>query len=137
MNIERTIKTQKAMDYIIYMIVSSYFSKATCVSHNMENKLFLYYKETSINTQLKFEEKCIKYVEGVLTKELPNIWNSNVEVKLVPDEYGIRTAIFIKGKGWLLRLTCNCFDEKGVKIKHKYIENNISYSEQNPNLTTL
>lgn len=42
---EKRIEKQKAFDYCVYMMFSSYYKKAKCLTPILEEKLFLYYKD--------------------------------------------------------------------------------------------
>ena len=74
----------EAFDYVVYMIVGSYFAKATCNrSKFQERKLFLHYKEEKLKSQLAMEDACISFVEQNLLTGIPaEFWNSEVEVRI-------------------------------------------------------
>ena len=58
----------KADAYIIYMILGSYFKSCKCDNAILEKRLFLNYKDLSKNKQETKEEKIIKKVENVESK---------------------------------------------------------------------
>lgn len=67
---------QKTIDYALFMISSSYFSRQPkCLNPYMEARLFLYYQEALYRTQIETEEKCIHYMEKELLPVLPlDLW---------------------------------------------------------------
>ena len=74
----KKISHQKAFDYVLFMISSSYFDKQpVCLNPYMEGKLFLYYKEIPFKIQVSMEEQCIRYMEADLLKLLPlDLWET-------------------------------------------------------------
>lgn len=124
MTYEKMVKMQKAMDYIVYMIVGSYFNQTKCSSPIMEKRMFLYYKDISINTQYTLEESCINYVEKKLMKELPsNIWNEPVKVTIKKNpEFPDKTYIIFTGNSWKLKLYSECITATSVRIAYDFIK---------------
>ncbi|MDO4189037.1 MAG: hypothetical protein Q4D29_08605 [Lachnospiraceae bacterium] len=53
----------KADAYILYMIMGSYFNTCKCDNAILEKRLFLNYKDLSLNKQYAREEKIIAKVE--------------------------------------------------------------------------
>lgn len=53
----------KADAYIIYMILGSYFNECKCDNAILEKRLFLNYKDLSLNKQMGREDKIIEKVE--------------------------------------------------------------------------
>lgn len=78
----RSINTQKAFEYILYMIIGSYFNTACALNMTKEKNLFLYYCDLDTIRQYEMEERCIHYVEQELMKDLPlELWNREAKVK--------------------------------------------------------
>ena len=46
---EKMMDKQKAFDYCVYMMLSSYYKKTVCLSDVMETNLFLRYRELRDN----------------------------------------------------------------------------------------
>lgn len=64
---------QKALDYALFMISSSYFDEQPeCSSPYMEKKLFLYYREVPDRSQIELEKECIAFMEKKLLAVLPD-----------------------------------------------------------------
>lgn len=96
---EKIINTQKAMLYVVYMIVGSYFDKTIIATKVLEKKLLLYYKEQNVNKQYKLEDICISYVEKRLKKEIdPDMWR---HVATVAIDQELMTVSFTTPKGTL------------------------------------
>lgn len=76
-----TVK-QKALDYIMYMILGSYFTKAVCLSPLREKQLLLCYKDLKPADQLDLEEKCIRYVEKFRKVVPEEFWEQTVRVHI-------------------------------------------------------
>ena len=122
---EKIIKTQKAMEYIMYMMVGSYFKDVKCASHTLEKKLFLYYKDIKVDAQYSLEEKCINYTEKVLMKALPEkIWNEEVKAVLKVDDSSLKTVIIFEGKDFSLKLKCDCTNKSNPVISYEMTEDN-------------
>lgn len=67
---ERMMDKQKAFDYCVYMMLSSYYKKAICLSDILETKLFLHYKELNDKMAESMECEAINVIEKSI---LPNI----------------------------------------------------------------
>lgn len=115
------IKTQKAMDYIVYMIVGSYFDGMECMNKKVEKKLFLFYKDIRTKRQYAMEEKCIRYVEHYIMKDVPGaIWNENVKVYLKQDEALLATTVCFKGKDFVLKVASDFIDGNNM-LRHEMV----------------
>lgn len=68
--------------YIVYMMLASYYQKCICISKNLENQLFLYYKEMPSVKQVKKEEFVIHKLEQYLKPCLGKMENCNAKVKI-------------------------------------------------------
>lgn len=118
---DKRIKNQKAMDYIVYMMVGSYFSSTKCDSFMLEKRLFLYYKDTNVNTQYRLENNCIWYVEKFLKKQLPeHIWNQNVRVVMRSKSAGLQTEIRFIGRDFTLKITSDCITSYKPLLSYQF-----------------
>ena len=72
---------QKAFDYCMYMMLSSYFAKATCTTRIHESQLYLYYQEEKTDDQVKMEQQCIRLAEEDILSRIPG-WMLREEVKI-------------------------------------------------------
>ena len=75
---------QVAFDYVLYMIVGSYFDKTTCDRAQLqEKKMFLQYKEQKLNNQFAMEDACIVFAEQELLPNIPEkFWEQQAEVRI-------------------------------------------------------
>ena len=74
--------------YITFMMLSSCFKKANCLSTLSEKKLFLFYKEMSEKTQIEWEEQIERAINEFIIPELniENIENEIVDIHLKNEE---------------------------------------------------
>ena len=70
MILDRT-EQQAAMDYIVYMIIGSYFAEARAKSPWRERGMRLKYCLLGQKRQYELEEKCDRYFDAVLSDRLP------------------------------------------------------------------
>ena len=54
---------ENAREYILYMILSSYFAKTECKNRMLERKLYLYYQELPVSQQMEEEANVIRLLE--------------------------------------------------------------------------
>lgn len=58
---------QKAVGYVAYMQMASYFDvKPECINKNMEKKLYILYKLMPTKQQYEVEKLCDKYIQKML-----------------------------------------------------------------------
>ena len=48
---------QKAFDYCVYMMFSSYYKKTKCISEVLETNLYLHYKDMNDNQAVELEKE--------------------------------------------------------------------------------
>lgn len=70
------------LEYTIYMMVGSYFEKASCTNPFVEKRLRAQYWDMKEEKQLQLEDTVLSYVENQLLSELPeDFWNTRVRVR--------------------------------------------------------
>ena len=77
------VNRQTAFEYVIYMIVGSYFEEARCKDPVRERGMHFHYRELSEREQLKMEDKCIRYTERFLAELPKGIWKEKVQVRFL------------------------------------------------------
>ena len=78
---------QRAWDYVMYMMLTSYFDETNCLTQFWEKKLSLNYRAMKKQDQYAAEDRCIKVIEDEILPKLPEEFvNSAVDVKLMIDE---------------------------------------------------
>lgn len=125
MNKMKLTNDQTAFDYALYMIASSYFEKATCRNHLLEQKMLVQFKEQKLNSQYAMEETCIRYMEE-LEKRLPwwfFLGNAGVWFEI----HGGRTTIVLKTEECALEIYgtyrknhCDIGSKVWIKKPNKY-----------------
>lgn len=78
--VEKEKHTQEEMAFIVYMIVSSYFHKATCRNPIMAKRLYLYYREMSEKLQESKERQVIREAEKIFKEDADLLHMMNCEV---------------------------------------------------------
>lgn len=78
--VDGSYNVQLAKSYITYMMVSSYFKKATCQNKREETHLYLHYCEMPQQKQLKQEEYVVKTIEKIDRRILRKLENLQCSV---------------------------------------------------------
>ena len=82
---EKMIDKQKAFDYCVYMMLSSYYKKTVCLSDVMETNLFLRYRELRDNMAVELESEAIKVIEKEILPKIPEaIEEKEAQVVILP-----------------------------------------------------
>lgn len=113
--------TKDAIAYAIYMIVGSYFKKTVCLSVIKERQLKVIYGETKKDTQLKMEERCIKYVDSRIVGVVPDeIFDDMVEVRFFSNKKDNRTEVIFEGFDWKLKVWGES-TSTGIMYDYKFV----------------
>lgn len=111
---------QMALEYAMYMMLTSYYDHAECRTPIYEDKLYLRYKAQRMNDQYKLEDYCLRYIERELLPKYPAAyWKQSVEVRLMPTEDGCGGRILISDK----RLELDVRVEYRVRKKKEDMKN--------------
>jgi hypothetical protein len=124
---------QRAWDYIMYMMLGSYFKKTNCLTTFWEQKLSLNYSAMKKQDQYAAEDKCIKAIEEEVLPQLPDEFlDSEVDVRLVIDDKDDVTVIEVTDGIYEL-LVAYKYDVKKVEIKDKAdADKNVRRYSKNP-----
>lgn len=100
------VDNQSAFEYVLYMMLGSYFKKAVCSNKLFERKLHMQYLQQKEKQQVLMEEICIRLVENELMPQLPEeFWEQKMKVRFVPTSVtGMREIQFI-GAEYALRVS--------------------------------
>ena len=93
---ERIIDKQKAFDYCVYMMLSSYYKKAECLSDIMETNLLLRYRELKDSVAEEMEREAINVIERFVLPNIPEaIEYKEAKVMILPwnNTYGCHGII--------------------------------------------
>ncbi len=77
---------QAAFEYVLYMIASSYFAKATCTTGFTERNLLLHYKEQKMKAQYEMEEYCIGFMDKFEKRLGRDFFGGDAAVRLVREK---------------------------------------------------
>ncbi len=61
---------QFQLEYVMYMMLSSYYKKAKCTNKRSEERLYLYYMDMTKDRQYRLEENCIQCIEEEILPEV-------------------------------------------------------------------
>lgn len=103
--LQREINKQRALDYCMYMMLSSYFNGSICKSTFLEKRLYLYYKEQKPDKQVEMEKQCIQLIEQELLPRIPGACTeSRVQIKLTQQGEREPVLLTLWGKGYWLQV---------------------------------
>lgn len=96
---------QKAFDYIIYMMVGSYFKTAKAASSSVESSRRLLYMLLGSTAQIRLEEQCeIYFLKEVLPRLPKGFLDTDVRVYFDSTGNGRYTSVVFEGNGRFLRI---------------------------------
>lgn len=96
---------QRAFDYSMYVMLSSYFDKTVCTTKLQEKKLCLAYQELKEDAKQDYDEKSIKVIEDELLPKLPKkFMQQQMELALLGRENKICTEIRLQNADYVLRV---------------------------------
>lgn len=99
------MEKQRAFEYSIYIMLSSYFDKPNCNTQLQEKKLCLAYQELKENVKQNYDERSIHIIEKELLPKLPkNFMNQQFDFTLVGREDNPFTEIRLQNEDYMLRL---------------------------------
>ena len=118
---KNTNAAQFQLEYVMYMMLSSYYKKAKCTSKRSEERLYLYYMDMTKDKQYRLEENCIQCIEeeilpeiGKRIPELSDIVDMECEVRLANrGDHHILSFISPKGSYSLI------LAERGKKLEYR------------------
>ncbi len=89
-NVKNPNTAQYQLEYVMYMMLSSYYRKARCLSKRMEQKLYLYYMDLTKEKQYILEDNVIRCIEAGILCELDEKAGRSVSVALSDMECVVR-----------------------------------------------
>lgn len=99
------MEKQRAFEYSMYIMLSSYFDKPICNTQLQEKKLCLAYQELKENAKQDYDEKSINIIEKELLPKLPKSFlDQQLEFSLVGRENTPFTEIRLQNEDYMLRL---------------------------------
>lgn len=100
----------KADAYIMYMMMGSYFKQCKCDNAILEKRLFLNYKDLSLNKQYAREEKILARIDRLDEDFLAQFSDTDADVRIVFTNDKAE-VVFYNGSNVLLKAV---IDKKGA-----------------------
>lgn len=114
--LQKKIDRQRAFDYCMYMMLTSYFQKSICRSKYLEKKLYLYYQEQKQNDQIAMEEQCIRLIEQEILPKVPQKYQMReVDTHIRRRKNYPGAELLIHTGDYILRVATN-YDKKRPEI---------------------
>ncbi len=111
---------QTAFEYVVYMMVGSYFDKAVCKNKLLEKKMYVQYIEQKERNQIQMEDICIRFIEKELMNHLPEqIWGQQVEVKFRPKDIKGQMDIQFHGPDYILCINAKYQGKRNTEIQYE------------------
>ena len=106
---------QRAFDYSMYIMLSSYFNKTVCATNMQQQKLYLAYQELKDTEKQQFDEKSVQLIEKELLPKLPSwFFNQQMQVLLLGTEDDEYTELRFQNRYYVLRVKV-FYDNKNKK----------------------
>lgn len=111
------MKNQNVVEYVFYMMMSSYFKKSTCKTPNREMKMYTQYRFLPSVQQIELEKELLTYIEKQLLSQMQiRPEDQEVDVYLKPMSESAGRVLFV-GKGFHYSFEIEQIHSKGKKIK--------------------
>ena len=114
------VNRQTAFEYVIYMIVGSYFEESRCKDPVRERGMHFHYRELSEREQLKMEDKCIRYTERFLAELPKGIWKEKVQVRFLKNTGTDDKLVCFVGRSFLLAVGAR-YDGGNTRLAHRLL----------------
>ncbi|MBR3769474.1 MAG: hypothetical protein IKL06_02965 [Lachnospiraceae bacterium] len=96
---------QRAFDYSMYVMLSSYFDKTVCTTKLQEKKLCLAYQELKDEIKQDYDESSIKIIEKELLPKLPRQFTQQqMDLALLGSTDKACTEIRLQNDDYVLRI---------------------------------
>lgn len=122
--LQKQISRQRAFDYCMYMMLTSYFGKSVCKSEYLEKKLFLNYQEQKVNDQIAMEEQCIRLIEKEILPKVPEKYVSeSVDAHLQQSKDAVHTRVLIHTGDYILGVNTHYDKHKPQVFTCQWLKN--------------
>jgi len=96
---------QRAFDYSMYVMLSSYFDKTVCTTKLQEKKLCLAYQELKEDVKQDYDESSIRIIEKELLPKLPKkFMHQQMNLTLLGSADKACTEIRLQNEDYVLRV---------------------------------
>lgn len=108
---------QRAFDYSMYMMLSSYFDNAVCTTDLQRKKLCLAYQELKDEDKDFFDEQSIAVIEKELLPNLPSSFTKQkMHLSLVGTDDKMYTEVRFSNEEYVLRVKAKYAKKKSVLV---------------------
>ena len=110
---------QRAFDYSMFLMLSSYFDKAECSSELQKKKLHLAYQELKDEDKDAFDGQSIAVIEKELLPNLPKDFTErNMQLALLGSENKLCTEMRLSDAEYVLRIKAR-YGKKTAVLVHE------------------
>lgn len=113
------ITKQRAFDYSMYVMLTSYFDNAVCTSDLQRKKLSLAYQELKDEDKDLFDAQSISAIEKELLPNLPaDFTKQKMQLTLVANDDEMYTEARLSSDEYVLRIKAR-YGKRGSKLVHE------------------
>lgn len=117
---------QRAFDYSMYVMLSSYFDKTVCTTRMQEKKLCIAYQELKEDAKQDYDEASIRIIEEELLPKLPKCFvNQQMDLALLGKEDDACTEIRLQNDNYVLRVKSR-YTKKAPKMVYEIWRKNVA-----------
>lgn len=110
---------QRAFDYSMYVMLTSYFDNVVCTSDLQRKKLSLAYQELKDEDKDLLDAQSISVIEKQLLPNLPaNFTKQKMQLALVGSDDKMYTEARLSNEVYVLRIKAR-YAKKGTKLVHE------------------
>ena len=110
---------QRAFDYSMYMMLSSYFDNTVCISDLQRKKLCLAYQELKEEDKDAFDEQSIQIIEKDLLPNLPaSFTKQKMQFALLGGDDRMYTEARLSNEEYVLRIKAK-YAKHGCVLLHE------------------
>ena len=111
------MEKQRAFDYSMYVMLSSYFDKSVCNEKLQIQKLRLAYQELKDEDKQVYDEQSIRMIEEQLLPNLPKYFiEQKMKLRLLGKEDSKYTEIRLQNENYVLRIKTNYKKKKPILL---------------------
>ena len=110
---------QRAFDYSMYVMLSSYFDHAVCISDLQRKKLALAYQELKDEDKDFLDGQSVTVIEKELLPNLPaDFTKQKMQLSLVGSDDKMYTEVRLSNEEYVLRIKAK-YAKRGTKLIHE------------------
>ena len=110
---------QRAFDYSMYVMLTSYFENAVCISDLQRKKLSLAYQELKDEEKDSFDTQSISVIEKELLPNLPlDFTRQKMKLSLVGSDDRMHTEVRLSNDAYVVRIKAR-YAKNGSGLVHE------------------